>query len=177
MRVLLTAVLAMSLGGGAAAAQSATSVYTPTSGNTCRTLEAAPDEAGYLLQRCRGPNGWALNVAHLDLRNDVTVIAPGGRELPMRFGEVITVGFSVLGERVEWRVRGGRSGRPYALIARLEVAEGAESQEDVSYLLVADLAQGCLVARVAPGPRQNERARQAADRPGACLPLLDETSG
>jgi hypothetical protein len=80
--------------------------------------------------------------------------------------------FSSTGDTVEWRGdTPGGTFAPRALIVRQTVMEDPDPEvPEVSYLVVARLApEPCVVARVRPGPDQNDRARQAADRGGACL--------
>ena len=53
---------------------------------------------------------------------------------------------------------------------RYNVAEEPYPAPETSYLLSVKLgSEPCVVAKVAPGPGQNDSARTAADGPGNCL--------
>ena len=156
----------------AAAAPPRTSQYTRI--DKCRTTETNVEEGGWSVQLCRGLAGYRLRVTEGDLRQNVVVLLPGNGERSLALSETTrSGGFSSLGPVVEWRGRGGgRAFRPDAMILRYSVVEDAERPErPTSYLLVVSLAnrRPCVTAKVAPGPRQNERARALADVRGRRL--------
>lgn len=160
---MATMVMALLAAPFPAAAQ--TSAYTPLEGRAChaRALHADdPVDGGG--RRCPGVGGYALRIETGDDRDFVTLIPPRGRPVDLRLSEVVTVGFSSVGPRAEWRLRGRA---PYALIFRLN-HQDPEANANRSPLVVVRLDRACVTAVIAAGPRQNERAREAADRPGPC---------
>lgn len=81
------------------------SVYTPLSDTKCKTLESNPDEGGSYVGECEGVGGYKLHVIEGDLRQTVNVIAPGGKKFELRLWDQFG-GFSAVGPRAEWRVKG-----------------------------------------------------------------------
>jgi hypothetical protein len=138
------------------------SVYTDLAGARCKTIETA-EEGAHSVQKCAGVAGYALLVEDDDSRQSVTVVTPDGKKHPLNYGQVITSGFSSLGEKAEWRVekKGGKLS-PFALIVRVNANENPEKPEQkTSYLAVAKLTADavCVTDKV----KTNEAARQAAD--------------
>ncbi|MEA1072736.1 hypothetical protein [Sphingomonas sp. LY160] len=137
----------------------------------CRVVRENREEAGYVLRRCGGPGGYALEVSESDLRQGIEVVAPSGAKTDIKLNELVAKGaFSTLGSTAEWR--GADSARPETLTFRLGVADGsAPSRPDSSKLVVARLQPTpCIVAVIEPGPTQSEQARKAADGSlAACL--------
>lgn len=163
---LTLAALAMAMAGTAPVqAQPATSVYTPLEGAACRSRPLhADDPVDGGGRRCPGVGGYALRIETGDDREFVSVLPPRGRAVDLRLTEVVTVGFSSIGQRAEWRLRGRM---PYALIFRLN-HQDPEANASRRPLVVVRLDRACVTAVIPAGPRQNERAREAADRPGRC---------
>ena len=162
-RTTLTAVMVLALQSAPAALQSA---YTSLNAADCKTVGAS-DEGSSSTQRCAGVGGYSLLVEDDDARMSVTVVAPDGKRHELKYWQVITTGFSALGEKAEWRVRrqGGRDA-PVALIVRVNASEDAERPErKTSYLAVAKITAGrvCVTDKIAPSADANERARRAAD--------------
>jgi hypothetical protein len=142
--------------------------------DACRVAKTNPDEGGWSISDCPGVAGYGLRLSEDDLRQDLAITPPGGGERSLALGEATkTGGFSRLGETAEWRgVEQGGSFRPDAIILRYLVVENPDAPgKETSYLLAVSLAgaKPCVTAKLAPGPGQNERARQMADRPGKCL--------
>lgn len=140
----------------------AESVYTDIAPARCKTVETHEESAGSV-QKCAGVAGYGLLVEDDDSRQSVTVVTPDGKRHPLNYWQVITTGFSSLGERAEWRVekKGGKV-RPFALIVRVNASENPEKPEQTtSYLAVAKLTAGevCVTDKV----KTNEEARRAAD--------------
>ena len=155
----------------ASAAPAPGRIFTYTGLEGCKVLESNPDEAGYYLSECQGEGGYRLQVTESDLRQTVTVIAPGGAKTGLDLSAVTGGGFSHLGPKAEWRgaLKDGVF-VPDALILRHVVVTDPEGKRSVSYLVAVRLAPGpCPIARIEPGPQQNEQARAAADAGGACL--------
>jgi hypothetical protein len=143
-----------------ASAPAVESVYTNIA--RCKTVEAH-EEGASSVQKCAGVAGYSLLVEDSDSRQSVTVVSPGGKKHPLDYWQVITTGFSSLGEKAEWRVqKKGAKVRPYALIVRVNASENPEKPEQTtSYLAVAKItaAEVCVTDKV----KTNEEARQAAD--------------
>ena len=141
----------------------ADSVYTDLAPARCKTVSVTKENAGSV-QRCPGVAGYTLLVEDDDLRQSVTVVAPGGKKYPLHYWQVVTSAFSSVGDKAEWRVEKRKGGRaqPYALIVRVNASENPEKpDEKTSYLAVAKItkAGACVTDKV----KTNEEARQAAD--------------
>jgi hypothetical protein len=148
----------------------ADSVYTTIAPARCKTIETH-EEGASSVQKCAGVAGYDLLVEDADSRQSVTVVSPDGKKHPLNYWQVITTGFSSLGEKAEWRVeKKGARVHPYALIVRVNASENPEKPEqNSSYLAVAKItaAEVCVTDKV----KTNEEARQAADTSAAkpCL--------
>jgi hypothetical protein len=89
-------------------------------------------------------------------RPQFTIVRPDGNRTTLDLSGVATNG--TLGKVAEWR--GEAVGEPRALIVRVT----AEPQSKRSSLVVAKLdTPPCIVAVIARGPEQNEKARTVAD--------------
>jgi len=144
--------------------------YTSLAG--CRLLRSNAEEAGFYEHECPGEGGYRLRTSESDLREGVVVLAPGGGEHDLGLVALANGAFSSLGDTVEWRGdMAGGGFAPDALILRQSVMEDPDpAVPETSYLVVARLRPTpCVVARIAPGPRQNERAREAADGGEVCI--------
>jgi hypothetical protein len=138
------------------------SVYTSLTEPDCRVIEI-DEEAEGSVSRCPGPAGHELKALEGDLRQSINVITSDGKEHELNYWSVITGGFSSLGPRAEWRMRGGR---PIALIVRVNASEDpVDSSRITSYLAVAKITptEICVTDRIAPAADANEAARRAAD--------------
>lgn len=147
------------------------SVYTSLE-KDCRLIEV-DEESESSVQRCPGTAGYALKVMEGDLRMSIDVLTPDGQPHELNYWSVITSGFSSLGPRAEWRMRGGR---PIALIVRVNASENPENASRLtSYLAVAKITprEICVTDRIAPAPNANEAARTAADQ-SAARPCMSE---
>ena len=151
--------------------QSNESIYTSLEGKPCRTVKTS--EADYMA-RCPGVGGYKLVVTEGDLRQNITVVTPQGREHSLDLWSVISGGFSHLGKKAEWRVTKSKAGTPVALIVRFNASEDpAKPEKESSYLAVAKITNQkiCITAKIAPGATANEDARKAADE-AASKPCL-----
>lgn len=142
------------------------SVYTDLDSKACKK-QSEDKETGDWTQLCPGVSGYKLRVSEGDLRQSVTVLDPKGKEHPLDFYSVISGGFSFLGPKAEWRVE-KQDGKvfPKALIVRLNASENPEDpNKKTSYLAVSKLTSEkiCVTAKIPPGPKMNELAREAAD--------------
>lgn len=140
--------------------------------SACTLERSAPEEAGFAEHLCPGEGGFRLRLTESDLRQNIHLLAPGGGEHDLGLPALADGAFSSVGDTLEWR--GSSSGgafTPHALILRQSVMENPDpAVPETSYLVVARLGSSpCVVARIAPGPGQNERAREAADADGECL--------
>ena len=149
------------------AAQANRSVYTPIGDKQCRTLKSAEAGDDSFEARCRGAAGYSLILSEGDLRQNITVITPKGKEHSLELWNVVSSGFSSVGPKVEWRLA-TQNGKvvPVALIIRYNANEDAEApNKQLSYLAVAKITatEICVTEKIAPGPKANEDARRAAD--------------
>jgi hypothetical protein len=147
-------------------AQSPQSVYTSLSGKSCKTVKVYTEGEGSV-QSCAGIAGYRLLVEEGDLRQSITVVTPKGKKHELNYWQVITGGFSSLGEKAEWRVvKSKGKSVPVALIVRVNANEDAENERKItSYLAVAKFSPEkiCVTDKIVPGASQNEEARRAAD--------------
>ena len=145
-----------------AAAAAPTSRY--TSLKQCKVTRSAPDE-DWSESRCDGVDGWALQLDYGDLRENVQVLRAGRPSVDLNLGALTGGAFNSVGDAIEWRAP--EAGQPpAALILRNSVSEDVNQPERLTaYLVVADLAQGCVVANVPPSADQNAAARAIADGP------------
>ena len=131
----------------------------------CRLIEEEREEGPYWLRRCPGHAEWQLDWSESDLRQGLTLIAPGnGRKSELGLSELVAKGaFNSIAKTLEWR--GDDAANPETLVLRMNVANGAEaSRPDISRLVVVRLTQTpCLIGIVEPGSGQNEKARAIAD--------------
>ena len=148
-------------------AQTNRSVYTPIGDKQCRTLKSAEAGDDGFEARCRGTAGYSLILSEGDLRQNITVITPKGREHSLELWSTVSSGFSSVGPKVEWRLT-TQNGKavPVALIIRYNANEDPEAPNKLlSYLAVAKITANeiCVTEKIAPGPKANEDARRAAD--------------
>lgn len=142
-----------------------------TSLKDCKLVEAREDE-DWSRSRCKGAGGVDLMVEYADARDDLQVLRADQPGVTLGLPYVAGGGFNTLGDTVEWRGTGeGAQFAPRMLIVRNSSVQNPERPEhSAAFLDVIDLAQGCAVAHVKPGPGQNEAARAAADGPALkCL--------
>ena len=147
----------LALTAAAAPAQTMRSRYTSLDLRRCRTLERIP-EGDSLRLLCPGLAGIPLFVNQGDGRAEIDAGYDDGRweSLP---------GFNSLGDRVEWRLSGGR---PFAIIYRLRLA-ATENAPAGSALIVEAIGHGprtpgCRLGLVDGAlPDANARARALAD--------------
>jgi hypothetical protein len=150
--------VAMAMSLSPAAAQTISSRYTMVDLRRCRTLEVIP-EGESVRRRCPGLAGISLYINEGDGRFEIDAGIDDGRweSLPA---------FNTVGERIEWRLSGGR---PFAIIYRLR-ASSSPDQAAASALIVERIGQGPRVPGCRLGlvdgalPDANIRARALADR-------------
>ena len=137
------------------------SIYTSTRTASCRTISSNPNEAGSYEGECLGVGGYKVRLLEGDIRQTINIIAPSKKKFELNFWGFYG-GFSSIGEKIEWRTRGGV---PVAVIARFTVANNEDSSKSRSYLMVSKIgkAMSCVTDIVEPGSGQNEKARTLAD--------------
>ena len=145
---------------GTAGLPARASQFSPIDDKSCRTVEQDA-ETGDWVGACAGVAGYELQWSISDLRDDLTII-DGKARTPLSIPAIVANGaFDSLGAKAEWRGRAGA--RPDVLVVRVHVAN-AEGKSDSGSLVVARLEPSpCIVAIVAPGAGQSERARAIAD--------------
>ncbi len=139
------------------------SVYTSLDTNACKTLEQDDSGAGWYRGECKGVGGYKLEVTEGDLRQSIDVVSPSGDKSELSFGSVSS-GFSSVGAKAEWRVKGTR---PVGLIVRFNASEDpADATKITSYLIVIKIQSSgsCITDVVKPSKSQNVLARQFADQ-------------
>lgn len=163
--MMLCASLLLTACAQTASAQAVQSIYTDLSSEKCKTVKTEV-EGAYAKLECPGIAGYKLILEDFDLRQTITVIAPGGSQHQLNLGN--TGGFSHVGKKAEWRVRnvGGKS-VPFALILRFNISENMnDSNKYTSYLTVSKITPGKICTtdnRIGPTGGANEAARRAAD--------------
>jgi hypothetical protein len=136
-------------------------IYTATKGRACANTKADEGMADW---RCHGPAGFGAHF--FDEGNTVSVsFGPFGREESLVDNDLMWRGADkVFGDKVEWRVEGGR---PYAAILRIwrTDAEGERERTAEGLLVVKVTLHGsCKVGVVdAMLPNANAAARELAD--------------
>ena len=136
--------------------------YTSLKPADCKLIEQNVEEGGYSRHRCSGIAGYLLETSESDLRQGLTIIAPGGRRSDIDLSARLAKGaFNALGPAAEWRGKDGDA--PKALIVRLNVGR-PEGGPDTSNLVVVRLGDPvCISSVVPPISQQNEIARRQAD--------------
>jgi hypothetical protein len=119
--------------------------------------------------------GYGLLVSEGDLRQNITVITPQGKQHSLELWSVVSSAFSSLGPKAEWRMRKAKTKSvPIALIVRYNASENPEKPDKTtSYLVVTKITptEICVTDRISPGPKANEDARRLADE-SATKPCL-----
>lgn len=137
------------------------SVYTNTKTSACRTIKSNPNEAGSYEGECPGVGGYKVRLLEGDIRQTLNIITPAKKKFELNFWNFYG-GFSTVGEKIEWRTKGGV---PVALIARFNVANNEDSSKNTSYLMISKIGKtkSCVTDVVLPQVGQNEKARELAD--------------
>lgn len=159
LALTLTAIFILTL---TVSASPVTSVYSSLSG--CKLVKTGHD---WSVQACRGVSGYNLQLEYDDARESITVFGPDRKAHPLNLWQVVSNGFSSVGQKAEWRVT-TKNGKqvPIALIVRFSASENPEdSTKSTSYLVVAKITPQkiCVTDKIAPSATANEEARRAAD--------------
>ncbi|HVF46376.1 MAG TPA: hypothetical protein VNA17_02295 [Pyrinomonadaceae bacterium] len=160
MRLLTASVIFVLLAAIANSAQNK-SVYTSTKTSACRTIVSTNEGTGSYEGECRGVGGYKVRLIEGDIRQTLNIVTPARKKHALNFWGFYP-SFSAIGEKIEWRIKGGVL---VALIARYSVADPEDSTKSTLYLLVSKigLTESCVTDVVKPGPKQNEEARTLAD--------------
>jgi hypothetical protein len=118
---------------------------------------------------CPGIAGYKLHRYEFDLRANIVVVAPDGKEHNLQLPAIINPGFSFLGAKAEWRVR--RTGKtiiPKALIVRYihdSWLDDVQKVKEIHYLAVAKITSNgiCVTDRIPASRTMNIKARKAAN--------------
>lgn len=164
MKIVLSIAIGVLSFAGTVMAQNS-SVYTSTKTKSCRTVKQSSQGAGYYVGECAGVGGYKIQLLEDDIRQTINVITPARKKFELNFWAYFSR-FSAVGEKVEWRTK---KGVPVALIARFNVSQSDENNENDSYLMVSKIGKSasCVTDIVKPGPKQNETARELADAASA----------
>lgn len=159
-------VLLFALGGFAQKAK-VESIYTSLDTKNCKTLEQSDEGTGWYRGECKGVSGYRLQVTEGDIRQSIDVIAPNKKKFELDFARNVSLAFSSVGAKAEWRVvRKGKKLVPLALIVRFDASENPENpNKNTSYLVVAKITKReiCITDVIKPSANANEEARKLAD--------------
>ena len=175
VKIILLTVLTILVCAASASAQANQSMYTSLDASKCRTLESDTSGAGYYKGQCPGVAGYKLLVEEGDIRQNITVVAPGGKQHSLDLWSVIGSSFSFVGRKAEWRVKKlSRQTVPVALIVRYNLSNPEDSAKSTSYLTVSKITADkiCVTHKIPPSANANEEARRAADS-AASQPCLE----
>lgn len=160
MNKILLSVTLLCLAAVCSLAQNKT-VYTSTKTGACKTIKSTAEGTGSYIGECPGVGGFKLRLIEGDIRQTIDIVTPGKKKFELNFWNFYS-SFSSIGEKVEWRTKGGV---PVALIARYNVADPEGVKPSTSYLMISKIgkASSCVTDVVPPGSKQNEEARMLAD--------------
>jgi hypothetical protein len=176
MHVYLTCLAAVLTASGTASAQQSTiSIYTDISSKAC-TKHIDDQATGAYTLNCAGVHGFRLQVHEDDERSSISLVTPDKRVIPLDYWDVVTRGFSTLGDKVEWRIaKIGGQAAPVAIIVRVNAVDQSnpERPKRVPLLAVAKISRDvtCVTQVVnALAPGANKKARRFSnDQDLACL--------
>jgi hypothetical protein len=137
------------------------SIYTGTTDKDCKATKESSDE-GYI-GICKGTGGYRLELLEGDLRQTINVIMPNKKKSELNLWSNVSSGFSSVGAKVEWRIKGIT---PIALIIRFTASENPDdSTKTTSYLVVSKITKtsACITDIIKPGANQNADAQLLAD--------------
>lgn len=161
MRGYLLLIALLFLLAGICFGQNPRSVYTSTKAGACKTISSSSEGTGSYVGECPGVGGYRIRLIEGDIRQTIDLITPAKKKFELNFWSIYS-SFSSIGEKVEWRLKGGV---PVALIARYNVADPEGTKPSTSYLMVSRISKtgACVTDVVPPGAKQNEEARTLAD--------------
>lgn len=138
------------------------SVYTSLGEKECKLIEGSEDYVSAEVE-CPGIAGYKLIIGDYDSRQTIYVVFPDGSKSNLKFNSVVSIAFSEVGEKAEWRVvRKDGKLRPVALIVRY--IYGLDPDK-FSHLVVSKITNdsACVTGIVKEVKDQNVRARELAD--------------
>lgn len=175
MRHYLTFLAAATVLAAGGAQQNAISLYTDISSKSCTKHIDDQATQAYTLN-CPGVHGFRLQVHEDDERSSISLVTPDKRVIPLNYWDVVTRGFSTLGDRVEWRIaKVGGQATPVGIIVRVNTLDLShpERPKRVPLLAVAKISRDATcVTRVvnAREPDANKEARRLSNNQHlACL--------
>lgn len=155
-----------------AASASAVSAYSDLHGKHCQTIDTTAHGASRL---CRGVAGYALVVYDNDDRSSVDIVAPDNSLYPLSYWDVVTPGYSTVGQKAEWRMETRKGKRvPTALMVRLSKLDPRSPGEMIAVARIYPDG-ACVVFRgdlVEPAIEAAAR-RAAIDPASKCLGYLN----
>jgi hypothetical protein len=179
--LILASSISVLLNGNAHPQTKIESAYTDLSGKACKTSKV-DKETGAATRRCAGISGFTLLVHDDDERASIDIVTPTKLVLPLNYWDVVTLGFSSVGGKAEWRVA-DRNGKkiPVGLVVRLNTLDQSDLERPKrrAYYAVSRIseADACVTYKIdASLKNANDEARKAAsetNRP--CLPPIKTT--
>jgi hypothetical protein len=143
------------------------SVYTSLNTKNCKTLEQSDEGTGWYRGECKGVSGYRLQITEGDIRQSIDVITPNKKKFQLDFARNVSVAFSSVGAKAEWRVvRKDKKLVPFALIVRFDASENPENPtKNTSYLVISKITKTkiCITDVIKPSAMANEEARKLAD--------------
>jgi hypothetical protein len=145
----------------AAAFAQTSSIYTSLKEKDCKVSKESVED-GYI-DICPGVAGYVLELLEGDSRQSINVMASDKKKYELSLWSSVSTGFSSIGEKAEWRMKGKT---PIALILRFNASEDPEDPlKTTSYLVITKISKSevCIVDIVKPSKNQNSEARVLAD--------------
>ncbi len=139
-----------------------TKVYTSLEAGKCKTLKV-DTESESSTQECPGLARYKVFVDEGDLRQNIRIKTPDGKEYSLDLWTVVGSGFSSLGPKAEWRLQKNQA---VALIVRYNLSENPEDSSKItSYLVVIKITPKiiCVTDKILPSANANFAAQKAAD--------------
>jgi hypothetical protein len=139
------------------------SSYSSIESRHCKLLES--DSMGNL-QACPSFRGIKVNVIEGDLRQTINLIRRN-KVYPLNLWSKISPAFSFLGTKIEWRHSKGKPRDIKGIIVRFNASEDmSDAAKTTSYLAVVKINAKtiCVVGKIAPQAKQNQKARNMLDR-------------
>ncbi len=138
------------------------SSFTSIDEKDCMTLDS--DDIGSI-QECESFGDIGVRVVEGDIHQSI-ILTRKNREYILNFQSTVGIGFSTLGNIIEWRYERGKPKNIKGIIVRLEVNEDPENLDKItSYLMVSKITPNniCVVGKILPQVKQNEFARAMLD--------------
>ena len=125
---------------GTASAQRTESIYTSLAEEDCRNLPEQIGDGVVYAGECKGVGGFKIVHVASEHSSIIDLIDPAGRGIKLNIRSLMgTAAPSMLGDKVEWRVKKEKNGKaePYALFARVNVFDDPNNaSKQKSYLVV-----------------------------------------